>query len=145
MTYCVGLKIDRGLVFMSDTRTNAGVLYAVDMRLRPSGRAGPVATRIGAFADYQENEAWTWEHLALTRARVVASTPEFAARVEAATGAPIRALDFGGGFVLVPAEATDAMVQAAGHIDLSYMPGQEGADWAAIYRAMIAAAQEPKP
>ncbi len=49
------------------------------------------------------------------------------------------------GFVLVPAEATDAMVQAAGHIDLSYMPGQEGADRAAIYRAMIAAAQEPKP
>lgn len=49
------------------------------------------------------------------------------------------------GYVLVPAEPTEAMVQAAGHIDLSYMPGQEGADRAAIYRAMIAAAQEPKP
>ena len=45
------------------------------MRLRPSGRQGPVATSIGAFSDYQLNEAWTWEHLALTRARVVAVIP----------------------------------------------------------------------
>ena len=41
------------------------------MRLRPSGRSGPVATSIDAFASYQETEAWTWEHMALTRARVV--------------------------------------------------------------------------
>ncbi len=41
------------------------------MRLRPSGRAGPVASRIDSFADYQEREAWTWEHMALTRARVI--------------------------------------------------------------------------
>ena len=41
------------------------------MRLRPSGRSGPVATSLDAFASYQETEAWTWEHMALTRARVV--------------------------------------------------------------------------
>ena len=52
------------------------------MRLRPSGRSGPVATMIGSFESYQENEAWTWEHLALTRARVVSGPPAFAARVE---------------------------------------------------------------
>ena len=46
---------------------------------------------------------------------------------------------------LVPVEPTDQMVQAAHHIDLSYMPGQEGADRAAIYRAMIAAAPQPAP
>ena len=40
------------------------------MRLRPSGRAGPVASRLDYFADYQDREAWTWEHMALTRARV---------------------------------------------------------------------------
>ena len=52
------------------------------MRLRPSGRSGPLATQIDGFASYQENEAWTWEHLALTRARVVSASPAFAARIE---------------------------------------------------------------
>jgi glutamate-ammonia-ligase adenylyltransferase len=52
------------------------------MRLRPSGRSGPVATSIAAFSDYQHTEAWTWEHMALTRARVAsASSPALAARV----------------------------------------------------------------
>jgi glutamate-ammonia-ligase adenylyltransferase len=63
-------------------QTNYGVLYQVDMRLRPSGRSGPVATRIDSFASYQETEAWTWEHMALTRARVVSASPAFAARIE---------------------------------------------------------------
>jgi glutamate-ammonia-ligase adenylyltransferase len=53
------------------------------MRLRPSGRSGPVATRLDAFQSYQETEAWTWEHMALTRARVVSATPGFGAEVEA--------------------------------------------------------------
>ena len=46
------------------------------MRLRPSGRQGPVATALEAFATYQKSEAWTWEHLALTRARPIAGAPE---------------------------------------------------------------------
>ncbi len=45
------------------------MLYEVDLALRPSGNKGPVATRIDAFAKYQAKEAWTWEHMALTRAR----------------------------------------------------------------------------
>jgi glutamate-ammonia-ligase adenylyltransferase len=52
------------------------------MRLRPSGRAGPLATQIGGFTSYQETEAWTWEHMALTRARVVSASSAFGARVE---------------------------------------------------------------
>ncbi|MEO1788711.1 MAG: hypothetical protein AAFR34_03320 [Pseudomonadota bacterium] len=60
-----------------------GRLYEVDMRLRPSGRQGPVATSLNAFKEYQKNEAWTWEHLALTRARPVAGTPALGAEVEA--------------------------------------------------------------
>jgi len=52
------------------------------MRLRPSGRAGPVASRLDSFADYQEREAWTWEHMALTRARVISSSPEMRKRIE---------------------------------------------------------------
>ncbi len=70
------------LVSALSAQTNYGALYHVDMRLRPSGRSGPVATMIGSFESYQENEAWTWEHLALTRARVVSGPPAFAARVE---------------------------------------------------------------
>ena len=49
------------------------------MRLRPSGRSGPLATQIDGFRSYQEREAWTWEHMALTRARVVSAPPTFAA------------------------------------------------------------------
>ena len=49
-----------------------GILYKVDMRLRPSGRSGPLATSLAAFRRYQAEDAWTWEHMALTRARVVA-------------------------------------------------------------------------
>ncbi|TMV14705.1 glutamine-synthetase adenylyltransferase [Arenibacterium halophilum] len=50
-----------------------GRLYEVDMRLRPSGNQGPVATSWASFRDYQETQAWVWEHLALTRARVIAA------------------------------------------------------------------------
>ena len=59
------------------------MLYDIDMRLRPSGRAGPVASRIDSFADYQEREAWTWEHMALTRARVISASPAFRDKIEA--------------------------------------------------------------
>ena len=53
----------------------AGRLYEVDVRLRPSGKGGMLITRIGAFAEYQEKEAWTWEHQALLHARAVAGDP----------------------------------------------------------------------
>lgn len=59
-----------------------GRLFEVDMRLRPSGRQGPVATSLASFRDYQMGEAWTWEHLALTRARVVAGAVALADDVE---------------------------------------------------------------
>lgn len=80
-------RLVQRLISALTAQTNHGVLYQVDMRLRPSGRAGPVATRIVSFVDYQETEAWTWEHLALTRARVVSASPAFRQRIEAAIGA----------------------------------------------------------
>jgi [glutamine synthetase] adenylyltransferase / [glutamine synthetase]-adenylyl-L-tyrosine phosphorylase len=76
-------RLTQRLVNALTTRTNYGRLYDVDMRLRPSGRSGPVATSITSFESYQRHEAWTWEHLALTRARVVSGAPALAARVEA--------------------------------------------------------------
>ncbi|MEO1680541.1 MAG: glutamine-synthetase adenylyltransferase [Pseudomonadota bacterium] len=60
-----------------------GKLYEVDMRLRPSGRQGPVATSLASFAAYQRDEAWTWEHMALTRARILAGARKVAAEAEA--------------------------------------------------------------
>ena len=51
--------------------TGEGRLFEVDMRLRPSGSAGPIATALDSFAQYQREDAWTWEHMALNRARVV--------------------------------------------------------------------------
>jgi glutamate-ammonia-ligase adenylyltransferase len=75
-------RFTQRLISAFTTRTNYGVLYDVDMRLRPSGRAGPVASRVDSFAEYQDREAWTWEHMALTRARVISSPPEFRARIE---------------------------------------------------------------
>ncbi len=80
-------RLVQRLISALTAQTNHGVLYQVDMRLRPSGRSGPVATRIDSFVDYQETEAWTWEHLALTRARVVSASPAFRKRVETAIGA----------------------------------------------------------
>ena len=75
-------RFTQRLISAFTTRTNYGVLYDVDMRLRPSGRAGPVASHITSFAEYQEREAWTWEHMALTRARVISASPEFRGKIE---------------------------------------------------------------
>ena len=64
--------------------TSEGALYEIDMRLRPSGQKGPVATQLSSFIGYQATEAWTWEHMALTRARVVSGPPALRAKIERA-------------------------------------------------------------
>ena len=61
--------------------TPEGSLYTIDMRLRPSGNAGPIATSLAGLQLYHRNDAWTWEQMALTRARVVAGEAAFAARI----------------------------------------------------------------
>lgn len=61
--------------------TGEGRLYEVDMRLRPSGTAGPIAVHIDSFESYQRAEAWTWERMALTRARVVFGTERLRAQL----------------------------------------------------------------
>ncbi|HEX4409770.1 MAG TPA: bifunctional [glutamine synthetase] adenylyltransferase/[glutamine synthetase]-adenylyl-L-tyrosine phosphorylase [Xanthobacteraceae bacterium] len=77
-------RFTQRLISALTVQTNYGVLYQVDMRLRPSGRSGPLATQIGGFVNYQEGEAWTWEHMALTRARVVSAAPDFSRKIETA-------------------------------------------------------------
>ncbi len=75
-------RLTQRLINALTAQTNYGALYQVDMRLRPSGRAGPLATRLDGFAAYQETEAWTWEHMALTRARLISGSPAFRDRIE---------------------------------------------------------------
>ena len=84
-------RLTQALISALSAPMPEGVLYPVDMRLRPSGRQGPVATALAAFATYQAKEAWTWEHMALTRARVVAGPAALQARVAEAIDAVISA------------------------------------------------------
>jgi glutamate-ammonia-ligase adenylyltransferase len=75
-------RMTQRLIAAVSAPTAEGVLYELDLRLRPSGNKGPVAVHIDAFRKYQENEAWTWEHMAMTRARTVAGDADFCAVVD---------------------------------------------------------------
>ncbi len=77
-------RFTQRLIAALSAPTAEGNLYEVDLRLRPSGEKGPVATQLTGFVDYQANEAWTWEHMALTRARVVTGSLALKAAVEEA-------------------------------------------------------------
>ncbi|RUR09379.1 bifunctional [glutamate--ammonia ligase]-adenylyl-L-tyrosine phosphorylase/[glutamate--ammonia-ligase] adenylyltransferase [Legionella sp. km772] len=65
------IRLTQKIVHMLTTRSQAGVLFSVDTRLRPSGSSGLLVSRLQAFIDYQKNQAWTWEHQALLKARVL--------------------------------------------------------------------------
>lgn len=76
------LRLAQRIMHLFSTRTSSGVLYEVDARLRPSGEAGMLVSTLEAFADYQQNSAWTWEHQALIRARQVYGDEAIAARFD---------------------------------------------------------------
>ena len=65
------LRLAQRVMHLFSTRTSSGILYEVDARLRPSGAAGMLVSTFAAFDEYQRSEAWTWEHQALVRARIV--------------------------------------------------------------------------
>jgi len=76
------LRLGQRLLSALSVPTSEGKLYEVDMRLRPSGNSGPLAASLTAFAQYHAEAAWTWEHMALTRARLIAGEPALRARLE---------------------------------------------------------------
>lgn len=76
-------RVVQRLTHILTTRTPAGRLYEIDVRLRPSGNAGPLVTTLSGFEAYQLSEAWTWEHQALVRARPVAGDADLGAAFEA--------------------------------------------------------------
>ena len=99
------MRFTQRLIAALSAETAEGSLYKVDMRLRPSGSQGPVATRLSSFIAYQKGSAWTWEHLALSRARIVSGPAPLrqkvnetikavlsAARDRAAVAADVRAM-----------------------------------------------------
>lgn len=75
-------RLGQKIIHILNTFTTSGQLYEVDMRLRPSGNSGLLVSSLKSFADYQNKEAWTWEHQALVRARVVAGDTELKVRFE---------------------------------------------------------------
>ncbi|MRS14376.1 bifunctional [glutamate--ammonia ligase]-adenylyl-L-tyrosine phosphorylase/[glutamate--ammonia-ligase] adenylyltransferase [Enterobacteriaceae bacterium RIT691] len=77
------LRLAQRIMHLFSTRTSSGILYEVDARLRPSGAAGMLVTTTDSFAEYQRSEAWTWEHQALVRARVVYGDPQLQAQFDA--------------------------------------------------------------
>ncbi|WP_282167288.1 bifunctional [glutamate--ammonia ligase]-adenylyl-L-tyrosine phosphorylase/[glutamate--ammonia-ligase] adenylyltransferase [Shewanella japonica] len=74
------LKLAQRIVHLFATRTTSGELYEVDMRLRPSGASGLLITEVEQFKEYQQAEAWNWEHQALVRSRFVYGDNALAAR-----------------------------------------------------------------
>jgi glutamate-ammonia-ligase adenylyltransferase len=86
------VRLAQRLIAALSCNFGEGPLFAVDFRLRPWGRKGPIATRVASLRDYFASEAWTFEAMALTRARVVAASPGFDAEVETALRAAIRAV-----------------------------------------------------
>jgi len=106
--------------------TTEGRLYPVDFRLRPSGNSGPLATHIDGFATYQAKDAWTWEHMALTRARPVAGDRRLLARARAEI-AKVIAKPHDRNRVIADVLDMRAMVEAAkggeGAWDLKHAPG----------------------
>ena len=77
------VRLGQRMIHLFTARTASGVLYDVDMRLRPSGNAGLLVSSLQAFASYQQHDAWTWEHQALLRARPIAGDPRVRDRFDA--------------------------------------------------------------
>ena len=73
-------RLGQRVIHILTTHTRAGRIYETDMRLRPSGSAGPLVSHIDAFETYQRESAWTWEHQALIRSRVISGDPILADR-----------------------------------------------------------------
>ncbi|MGU9958279.1 MAG: bifunctional [glutamate--ammonia ligase]-adenylyl-L-tyrosine phosphorylase/[glutamate--ammonia-ligase] adenylyltransferase [Arenicellales bacterium WSBS_2016_MAG_OTU3] len=75
-------RLTQRMVHIITTRTPAGLLYEIDMRLRPSGSSGTVVSSLQAYEAYQMHAAWTWEHQALVRGRLLSNNPDFVVRFE---------------------------------------------------------------
>ncbi len=127
--------------------TNEGALYEVDMRLRPSGRAGPLANSLEAFESYHAQSAWTWEHMALTRARVIHGPPALLDRLAAIVQSTLRRPRDAASLVRDVADMRDRIARHAppkSVWDFKHLPGGLfDVDFVAQYLALRHAAARP--
>ncbi len=79
----LALRLAQRIIHILNMRTATGILYQVDTRLRPSGSAGLLVSSLAAFAEYQQQQAWTWEHQALVRARMISGSDELQSQFSA--------------------------------------------------------------
>jgi [glutamine synthetase] adenylyltransferase / [glutamine synthetase]-adenylyl-L-tyrosine phosphorylase len=140
-------RFTQRLISAFTTRTNYGVLYDIDMRLRPSGLAGPVASHADAFAEYQDKEAWTWEHMALTRARVISASADFRDRIEATIRRVLTRPRDAAGVAIDVADMRRAIALEKGEDDLWDLKHVAGGlvdiDFIAQYLQLVHAADKP--
>ncbi|HTT98358.1 MAG TPA: bifunctional [glutamine synthetase] adenylyltransferase/[glutamine synthetase]-adenylyl-L-tyrosine phosphorylase [Rhizomicrobium sp.] len=119
-------RLAQRLIAALTVLTAEGGLYEVDMRLRPTGNKGPVAVSLESFRRYHETEAWTWERLALTRARAIAGSPVLCAEVEAVIRAALVAKAEDARIIADAREMREkvaAQFSGKSRWDLKYAPG----------------------
>lgn len=119
-------RLTQRLISALTAQLRNGTLYEIDLRLRPSGRKGPVAVSLDSFRSYQRDEAETWEHMALSRARPVAGDPSLFPHLTAAIGEVVAKLRDAKKTAREIAQMRALMDQereAAGRFDLKLMPG----------------------
>ena len=141
------IRLTQRLIAALTAATRRGPLYAVDMRLRPSGTQGPVATQFRSFVHYQAEEAETWEQMALTRARVVAGDAGLGLRIAAAVRASLmRPRDAGLGPAIAALRERVAQGKpAAGPWDLKLVAGgQLDVEFLAQFLVLRHAAAHPE-
>jgi glutamate-ammonia-ligase adenylyltransferase len=119
-------RLTQRIVNALTAKTAEGTLYEVDMRLRPSGNAGPIASSIESFRRYQAESAWTWEHMALTRARVVTGSGAVAGKVQAIIAETLANRREPGRLVMDVAEMRERMARehkAESHWEVKHLRG----------------------
>lgn len=148
MTY--GTRLAQRFLAALTVRTNEGVLYTTDMRLRPSGNKGPIATSLQAFDEYQAQAAWTWEHMALTRARIIGAAPKLGLAIEAVIRRTLTAEREPGKLVLDIADMRNKLAahhranspweikhRHGGLVDVEFITQYLQLRWASTYREIL--------
>jgi len=141
-------RLSQKIVTALTALTNEGALYEVDMRLRPSGRAGPLANSLAGFESYHAASSWTWEHMALTRGRAIHGPAGLRARIEASVAATLRRPRDPAALLRDVADMRDRIAQhapARGAWDFKQMRGGLfDVDFIAQYLALAAAESHPE-
>ncbi len=143
-------RLGQRIIHIISTLTSAGILYDVDMRLRPSGASGLLVSNFQSYVNYQNSKAWTWEHQALVRARVIAGDPVLGDAFQQARQAVLRRPREREALRREVSEMREKMrtasrVPAAGQFDIKQSPGgMVDIEFLAQYGVLAHAEQQPE-